>query len=290
MASSQGEQNIRGLDIDKTVKGFALTEYSFKNQVTQSSTGQMEIRWYQETASDITATSPAKIANVAPGAQPTHVEHSWTRKTSYVKKYFAESWIDMEDQESTDIDVVARTLLRLTRAVVKQVDSDIFDVITESQSPSDINSITTSSVGGDTWDGSSQDPIQDILRAVRLIEENDYDTGSIELWLNPYDKESLLQWLIATKGSSIPNFSSERVRDGVLMELAGARVRVSNNVASDNAVVLLPAKACTWKSHTSTTSANIREEGIGTKYRVWELGVALLTDPKAVTLIQDTKA
>jgi hypothetical protein len=39
----------------------------------------------------------------------------------------------MEDMKSADIDVVARTLLRLTRAVTKQVDADIWNVNREKE-------------------------------------------------------------------------------------------------------------------------------------------------------------
>ena len=55
--------DIRGLDIDKLVKGFALTEYIFKSMVTVSSTSGDAIRWYQETAADLTATATPASTN-----------------------------------------------------------------------------------------------------------------------------------------------------------------------------------------------------------------------------------
>ena len=36
--------DIRGLDIDKMIKGFALTEYIFKNMVSQSTTSGDSVR------------------------------------------------------------------------------------------------------------------------------------------------------------------------------------------------------------------------------------------------------
>ena len=53
--------NIRGLDIDKVIKGFALTNYVFKNLVTSSTTDGDSVRWYQETAADLTITSPSQL-------------------------------------------------------------------------------------------------------------------------------------------------------------------------------------------------------------------------------------
>lgn len=281
------KSNIRGLDIDKTLKGFALTNYIFKNLCQQSTTSAEEIRWYQETAADLTATSPAKVANIARLATPTHLEVDWTRNTSYVKKYMAEVTISEEDVMSADIDVLARQILRLTRAITKQVDTDIWNVLTEDQSATNINSVTSTAA----WDaGSGQDPIEDVLEALQNIEENDYDTSGAVLALSPKDKKSLLTWLISTKGASIPQFASGKVVDGEIMTFLGCRVIVSNNVTADYAAVFLPSRACTWKTHTALSSETSRKFGIGYTITALERGIALLTDPKAVSLISNTQA
>lgn len=81
------QTNLRGLDIDKTVKGFALTEYIFKNLCTVTSITSDSVRWYQETAADLTATSPSKVANISPMSGFTNLEVNFTRNLSYVKKY-----------------------------------------------------------------------------------------------------------------------------------------------------------------------------------------------------------
>lgn len=284
-------QDIRGLDIDKAVKGFALIEYIFKNDCTQSSTTADAIRWYQETAADLTATAPSVIANVSPLSIFPTLEVSWTRNVSYPKKYAAEGFISMEDMKSSDIDVVARTLLRLTRAVVKAVDTDIWNVMTESQSPSNIQTFATTAVGGDQWDAASYagNPIKDIIHAKKLLADQGYNPEGASLYLSTQDYENVMDWLIAGKGSSIPSFSSEKVRSGTVMQILGLNVKVSPNVTTDYAAVVIPQVACTWKSHTDTTSAAIEERGIGTKFRVWEMGIAILTDPKAVVLITDTQ-
>ncbi|KKK66999.1 hypothetical protein LCGC14_2958460 [marine sediment metagenome] len=127
------KQDIRTLDIDKMIKGFALTEYVFKSLVTVSTTNGDNIRWYQETAADLTATAPSVVADIAPLAQFTTLEHTWTRQNSFPRKYGVEGFISMEDLRTTDIDVQARTVLRLTRAVVKQVDTRIYNILTETK-------------------------------------------------------------------------------------------------------------------------------------------------------------
>ncbi len=278
--------DIRGLDIDKLVKGFALTEYIFKSMVTVSSTSGDSIRWYQETAADLTATTPSVVANISPLSTFPTLEVTWTRQTSYVRKYAAEGFISMEDIKSADIDVLARTMLRLTRAVVKQVDSRIYDVMTESQSPS---SIGTAAATGTGWDDTTNgNPILDIMAAKQNIAENNYNPEGGIIAMNPKNQKDLMNYLINVKGSSIPQFASQKVQTGVVMEMLGMRVVVSNNVVADSVFVGLPARACTWKSHTDTTAKAIADPGVGTKLRVWEMGEGLLTDPKAAYLITDT--
>lgn len=286
MADKVEQADIRGLDIDKVVKGFALTEYIFKSLVTNSTTNGDSIRWYQETAADLTATAPSVIANISPLSQFPTLEVSWTRNTSYPRKYAAEGFISMEDIKTADIDVLARTLLRLTRAVVKQVDTRIYNVLTENQSPVNIG---TAAATGTGWDDTTNgNPVLDIMAAKQAIAENDYDTSSCVVAMNPKNHKDLLNFLISVKGSSIPAFASEKVQTGVVMNLLGCRIVVSNNVVADSVWVGLPAKACTWKSVYDTTAVQTKDEGIGTKIRVFEMGEAILTDPKASFLITDT--
>lgn len=288
MVDQRGQAEIRSLDIQKVLKGFALSEFIFKNQVTVTSTNATEIRWYQETAADLTATSPSKVANIARGAKFTRLSPTYTRNTSYIQKYGAEDKIDYEDVVSSDVPIVARTLLRLTRAVSKQVDTHIFNILTESQSVTNINSVTTTSVGGDQWDAASgQNPVKDVTRAIRLIAQNSY-SGEFQLWVSPQDYESLVVYAYGA-GAQAPMIGERMITDAVLTKFAGAKVIMNENVVADYAVVSLPAKAVTYYQHTPLTNASIVDEGIGTTYRVWEEGVAVLTDPKAVTLIIDTQ-
>src|SRR3990167_3973212 len=96
MADSSGQAEIRGIDIDKLAKGFADEEFIFKNFLTVTPTSAREIRWYQKTSAtldstDTTGITASQIANTAPLALPVVVERTWTRNTSYVRKYFVES-------------------------------------------------------------------------------------------------------------------------------------------------------------------------------------------------------
>ena len=87
MADSSGQADIRGIDIDRLVKGFAEEENVFKKFVVNSTTTAREIRWYQKTSGfldtpDTTGITTSHISNNASGALPFVAEQSWTRNTS----------------------------------------------------------------------------------------------------------------------------------------------------------------------------------------------------------------
>ena len=282
------KQDIRTLDIDKLVKGFALVEYVFKNLVTVSTRNGDSIRWYQETSADLTPTGASVIENVSPLSVFPTLEHSWQRNTSFPRKFAVEGFISMEDLATTDIDVQARTVLRLTRAIVKAVDTRIYDILTESQAPVNIGSAAAAGTG---WaDTSNGDPIGDILSGQQVIAEANYKPlgGGGMIMMDPRMHKELLQHLIIQKGSNIPSFAVEKVKSGVVMNLLGMGVVVNNNVKADSVSVSIPAQAVTWKTLMGTQSRIIEEPGIGIKIRVWEEGEAILTDPGASYLITDT--
>ena len=90
MADTSGEQDIRGIDIDKLAKGFADIDNIFKKFANNSATKAREMRWFQKTSGflDTTATTVipgTHISNTSEGSLPFVTEQSWTRQTSYVK-------------------------------------------------------------------------------------------------------------------------------------------------------------------------------------------------------------
>lgn len=292
MADSSGQALIRGLDIDKLAKGFADEAIILKRYVQNTTTSAREMRWYQKTAGVLTGVSTTgltanRIANVGERALPSVVEQSWTRNTSYVRKYFVESpTISMEDIKDSDLDILATNVRDLVRAVSNQVDTRIYDVLTESLSP--VNILTTAAVA-DGWDDTvTGDPVKDLLVGKRKIRAQGYDPEGAILYINPIEHENLIHYLISTKGSSIPNFSSEKVQSGTVMNILGLNVVVSQNATTDYALMFVPNRAATWKAFTSISTAVMDEPGIGKKIRVWEEGECLLTDPNAVHLTTDT--
>lgn len=289
MADTSGMAEIRGIDIDKLAKGFADEENVFKRFCTVTPTNAREIRWYQKTAgfldsTDTTAITASQVANTSFKSLPTVVEQSWTRNTSYVRKYFVESpLISEEDIKDCDIDILATNVRDLVRSVERQVDSRIYTVLTTA------SGVQTGAATADGWDDAATgNPILDLLTAKQAIRAYGYDPEGAVLAINSIEHKNLLNYLISVKGSSIPAFSSGAVEKGVVMELLGLKVVVSENATTDQAVVFVPQRAVTWKQFIPISTAIVVDEGIGRKIRVWEEGEAICTDPKAVYVLTDT--
>ena len=106
--------------------------------------------------------------------------------------------------------------------------------------------------------------------------------------MNPVEYELLMHYLISTKGSSIPNFSSEKVQSGVMTRLLGMDIVVTTTAVTDSVMMFIKGVTVKYKEFMPMSSAVIDEPGIGKKVRIWTEGVALLTDPKSGHLITDT--
>jgi len=287
MVDASGQADIRGIDIDKLAKGFADESNVFKQFCTVSSTKNRELRWYKKTSGfldsvDTSGITASQIAGVAERALPTVVEQSWTRQQDFVRKYFVESpTISMEDIRDTDIDILATNIRDLVRAVARQVDKRIYDVLA-----ANVGNTTAATA---TWDNATQanvNIVKDLLTAKRKIRQAGYDPEGAFLLVTANDHELLLTNLIFTKGSSIPAFSSAQVSgQGVVHEILGLKVIVSENVTADEAQVVVNKRAMTWKAFMPITSVVIDDPGIGKKIRVWEEGEALMTDVNAGSAI-----
>jgi len=291
MAESSAQPTIRGLDIDKLAKGFADVEIILKRFVTVSTTAAREIRWYSKTAGFIaTPTVTAGVtgdsmANVSFKARPMVAEQSWTRNTSYIRKYFVESpLLSDEDIKDTDIDILATNIRDLVRTVERKVETRIWDVISENRTAVNIN---LEDITHEWDDPTNCNPVNDLLSAKGKIAAYGYSPEGAILLLNHNVHRYLLSWLINTKGANIPSFSSDRIKDGIVMEILGLNVIVTDIVTADYGMVFVPQRAATWKSFMPISTATIDDPGIGKKIRVWEEGECLLTDPRACCLLKN---
>jgi len=289
------QQDIRGLDIDRLVKGYSDEAIILKRFITNAKTGARQFRWRQKTAGFITGPTTSGITasglkNAAHGAYPVVAEQSWTTTNTYVKEFNVESpWMPEADIQDCDVDVVTTTVRDLVRGIGHQVDTRIWEVLTDLQTsvPFDGSTVTSAAAAGGGWNSATGDPVGDLTSAKKSIRSYAYDPEGATLLINQHEHKMLIDWIINTKGSSIPGYSSERVRDGVVMGLVGLNVVVNSSATTDYAVVFT-SDACTYKQFMPLSSEVLKDPRFGRKIFVREMGEAVLTDPNAVYGITDT--
>lgn len=289
MADTTGQADLRAENVERVVKGFALQEYVMKQLVMVQKSSSWQESYYQETAADLTGHTLGAVKGVPRLAAFPTGEVSWTKKSSYLLKHGMEGVISWEDSMTNNIDVIARTLLRIARAVAKSVDGEIWDVLSESRSPSLINNVTIAA--GYEWDSATvaqRDPIQDILNAMKEIMQDNYDihNGNGYLVLNPKDYANLLG--NANVKNSGQFYTDAVTRNGRVGKLLGLNVVVSNSVTADYAMVVLAKECGTWKEAVPLTVKTIEDPGVKYTIRAFEIGVTQLTNPEAVCLITNT--
>jgi len=291
MADSVGMADLRAENVERIVKGFALQEYRMKQLVMVQSSSAWQESYYKETKTELSGGTGSEVEGIPRLANFPYGEVTWTKTSSYMKKHGMEGVISWEDAITNNVDVIARTLLRIARAVVRSVDAEIWDVLTESRSVSTINSVTIAA--GDEWDSATianRDPIQDILNAKKEIAVDNYDpdNGRGMLALSPTDYANLLGNANVRNAGQF--YTDSATRNGVVGRIAGLTVIVSNSVTADYALVCISKECGTWKEAVPLSVRVIEEPGIKYTIRAWEIGTTQLTNPEACCLIINTQA
>ena len=289
MVDTRGQQDIFGLDIDKFVQGVEKFTYNFIDEFQKTTIKGDSKRWFSKSPVRLAAlTSPSSTKNVSPGSRPATMEVSWVRNTSYVKKYFVEGFLDKEDISDAEIDTYGTTLQDLTERIVRDRNIDLYAVMTQGLAPSNIQTFATTAVGGDQWDAANYaaDPIKDFNRAIRLIQAAGFP-DKISCIMDPVAYESLINWLLSGKGSSIPGFSSEKIKSGVVMEFLGVSIKVSTEATTDYVLFTIGSRAQSYAEAEPMTGNTTIEPGIGRNIRVWTRGIGYLTNPTGNVLVTD---
>jgi len=284
MVETAGQALIRDIDITKG----AIAEFEealiFKSLISSAPTKSREIKYWVKTSGYLTLTAPAKLSNIAPGARPFVAETSWTPTTVYSIKYMLDSpMINMEDESDSEVQVFRDNAKDVVEAIANDVDGDIWDVISENQSADLINAVAANA----PWAAASgQDPFEDIMQSkMEIRQQTKRSIRNGVLLLNAQGEKDLLVWLVSTKGSSVPNFASEKVGTGTIDNFAGLKVVVSENVTATFAFVGDLKQAAEYRTFKSLQTWIITEEGIGRKIRVSMNGKAILKKPKFCALI-----
>jgi len=282
-----GDLTLRAENVDRIVKGFALRNYIFKGSLMLSTSNSWKETYYVETSTELTGGTGSAIKGVPRLAEFPYAEPTWYPTSKRHEKYAVRGVVSWEDVKTNEIDVIARTLLRLTRAVTKAVDDEIYSQI------SSLAGNTETVTAGSEWNSATianRDPIQNVLNAIKLINIDNYDVlgQSGQLWLSPTDYANLLGNINVRNAGQF--YTDSVTKNGNVGKLCGLTVKVSNSVTDDEAIVMIPKISGTWKQAVPLTTETIYNKLVNYEIRVAEIGVAQITNPNAICKISNTQA
>lgn len=288
MADTTGMADLRAENVSRIVTGFALQAYKLKQLCMVSKSSSWIESYYKETKTELTGGLGSAVKGVPRLANFPYGEVSWTKVSSYLEKYGMEGVISWEDAITNNIDVVARTLLRVGRAVAYAVDTQIEAAIAGA---SGIN--TFALTAGYEWDSATianRDPVKDILTAIQYLRADNYDAlnGNGYLVVNGTDYTNIIS---NSKVVNNPSFkTADVVSNGVVGQICGLKILVSEAVTADKAYVVISKEALTWKEAVPLSVVIIPDQGVKYTIRAFEIGVCQVPNPEAICAITNTRA
>ena len=283
MADEIGEQDIRGENIERAVKGFANKLYKLRPILLQETSNNWTETYYRETSTPLSASGNRNVNDVARGALPPELHPTWTKVSTIQRKFMGQALIFYEDLKTNAINTQARTAFRVAEAIVNSTDLYIYTQLTAATNTSGVVS------AADDWDSATvanRDPIGDILIGIGAMTTNNYDVKSNGyLLIKPVDYASLLR---NSKVINNPSFkTADVVSNGRVGQLCSLNIIESTNVSADEAMIVMGNRAATWKGVVPIQSSIIKDPGVSIKVRAWEVGHIQITDPEALYTITD---
>jgi len=279
-----GQTDIRGENISRIVKTLAESEFKFKDILMTTGSSNWTETYYREDPSELENEGSFEVAGVPRGGTFPNLDATWTSVSTTQIKFAGESTIFMEDKLTDAIDVQARTIRKVARAIASRFDQYVYESLSGA---SGIN--TAASVA--PWDAAlsaTRDPIRDLLTGIQYMAVDNYDfLKNGYILLSPYDYTSLL---MNSKVINNPSFkTADVVSNGVVGQIAGGKIIVSPGVEDDECLMVIGKQAATYKSAVAMSSAIIEDAGIKYTIRSWMIGHVEVTDPEAIHKITNTQ-
>lgn len=276
-----GADILRATTYDLAIKQIANYSYKWKQLVSVVTSSSWKNYFFRENTTIPTGQSGNAIKGIPRGADFPNAVLSWEQVNSRIDKYGLSATIDHEDIIAGNIDTRNRTVLRIAEGVAKAVDTEIYNVVTESLSPS---AIQTGVLQAGYWNQSSAAIIKD-LAAMKAQVKSYYDNASdFALIINPVREPDVLHY-IYEKGAQATQ-SGEAAFNGQIGSPAGVRIITSSVVAASYGVFLVPKTCATWKQLMPLQTDTKTEAFKGDTITSCEYGVTELHEPKQVVLLQ----
>jgi len=279
MADQPGEHDLRAEDVDAIVKNYALESFTMLQVCTVVKTSSATNTYYEETDSDILKTATTGVTetsfkNAPSGAVFPHVEHSWTEINEHASMHGADHTMGWDVWKLSAIDVKARMLERVGRAIANSVDTAIY---------TELATTTNTAAAVQTWDNATeslQQPLKDILIARSALKINNWSTTTnLKMVIHPTNFMELLNNPVIRNAGQF--YTDGVTRNGSVGKIADFDV-IETNVATENQVLFCIAKtAMTWYEAQPLATYVKEDPGQTLKIRAYQMGVPVLINNNA---------
>jgi hypothetical protein len=286
-ADTWREADLRKEYIDGAVKAVNLDMARLKTLCIIDTSSAWTESYYRETNTDQTdGGTGSPIAGIPQMAPFPFAQVTETKVSSVILKYGAEGVISTESSEYATVPMLQRHILRIGRRIQWQIDVAIEAVM---QSAGNTFAITA----GNEWDSetvANRDPIYDILYGINMLRVDGIDAlnGNGYLVVNGEDYTNIIS---NTKVLNHPTFRSvSAVENGVVNELCGLKIMISEAVTAENAYVAVKGESLVWKQAQGLKVDTILDPQKSITIRASERGVCQLHAPNGICKITNTRA
>lgn len=293
MVDTFSEADVRKQDWNTDIKGFAPKRYVMKNLVMTTTSNAWTNSFYQKTATSLTGGTGSNVKGIPRGADFPFLERGVTLKNAVILQHGGEGVIYWQDILTSNLRIQAETISDVTDAVVYSVDNLIYQTLSESDSPSTINTVAITA--GYEWDSATlgnRDPVTDILKGIEAINTDRYpiiQSGQGFIAMN----EATFTYLMNNeKVLRHPTFklAEGNTENGFVGSLLRCKVYVTPVVTNDKVLIGMEKKCGTWVEVQPLTVDVIEDPQKKYTIRASEIGVCQLTDPESLCLLTNVRA
>ena len=276
-----GSDTVRATAYDTAIHQIAKYSYKFKQLVSVVSSASWKNYFFRETTTVPTNATGNAIRGLSRGADFPNAVLSWEQVNSRIEKYGLSGTIDHEDIIAGNIDTRNRTILRLAEGVAKTVDAQIYEIISESQTPVNIQ---TGALTAGKWNETSAAIIKDLATMQAQVQAYYDNAKDFVCVVNPTNVPHILHY-IYEKGAQAKE-AGQSAFNGEIGNPAGIRIITSGAVGASYALFLVPKTCATYKELMPLQTDTVTDKFKGDTIRVCEYGVTELHEPKQVVLLQ----
>lgn len=293
MPDTFSEADTRKQTWKAEIEGFAPKRYVMRTLVDVTTGSAWNNSFYQKTATSLTGGAGNTVGAIPRGADFPFVERGVTLKNAIITQHGAEGRIYWQDILTSNIAIEKETTSDVTDAIVFNIDTKIYNGLSENDTPSTINTVAIAA--GYEWDSATianRDPIQNLLDAIATILTDRYPIISSGQGFAAMNEST---YALLMGNSKVLNHPTFKLADGIitngrLAQLVGLNIHVTPVVTNDKVLVGMAGKCATWVV-TQPLRVDVIEEP--QKYytiRASEIGVLQLTNPEALCLITNVRA